>query len=237
MLILLVKRISALGMRLAIEQSSLEARGPHNGADVQHAALEAIVRCIQALTGMHSLSRANLTPADTINVQRARLASQVLCVSLSVGMKKWTKSTANMLQSWRGDVSAAARVCLPKYTASVAIPELGAYAGESFWTQQGIKDANLAASSVLTTLAGKLPALSDALLAAETALQAGLADFRRLSGPLNKLLLSLASQILQLKHADALAQLPHLLFIPLLFSRRASASHQCCTCREPFEML
>ena len=74
-LVLRGKRLAALGMKLAIEQCSVEARGPHNGANVQHAALEAIVRCIQALIGMRFLSPNRLLPADTINNQSARLAS------------------------------------------------------------------------------------------------------------------------------------------------------------------
>ena len=64
MLILRGKRLAALGMKLAIEQCSDEARAPHNGADAQHAALEAIVRCIQALTGMCFLSPKYFLPAD-----------------------------------------------------------------------------------------------------------------------------------------------------------------------------
>ena len=114
-------------------------------------------------------------------------------------------------------------------SASAAILELCIHTGDAFWRQQGFANGHLAASSVLAELAGKLPALSDALLAAETALQAGLADFRRLSSPLSKLVLSLASQILKLKHPSILEQLPQLLFIPMVFSRHAPASHQYCT--------
>ena len=81
-LVLRGRRLAALGMKLAIEQCYVEARGSHNGASVQHAALEAIVRCIQALISMPSLSCTEVLPADTKDRQIAMSASQFLgCLS------------------------------------------------------------------------------------------------------------------------------------------------------------
>ena len=49
-------------------------------------------------------------------------------------------------------------------SASAAILELCIHTGDAFWRQQGFANGHLAASSVLAELAGKLPALSDALV-------------------------------------------------------------------------
>lgn len=127
-LVLRGKRLAALGMKLAIEQCSVEARGPHNGANVQHAALEAIVRCIQGLIGMRTLSPSHLLPADTVNEQIARLAFWFLACSHHVvqsnnrgrlDMKEQSRSTARELASMMS-------VQLQQYACPDSLQELSA---------------------------------------------------------------------------------------------------------------
>ena len=89
-------------------------------------------------------------------------------------------------------------------------------AGEAFWKQQGIEQADQAASSVLNRLADQFPALASALLASE---QSHTNNVRVVDSPVSKLLVSLTSQTMHLRPPDAVAQLPHLFFIPLLWER------------------
>ncbi len=90
------------------------------------------------------------------------------------------------------------------------------HAGEAFWRQQGFQQASQAASSVLNRLADQFPALASALLASE---QPQMDDVRVGDSPVSRLLVSLTNQTMHLRPPDALAQLPHLFFIPVLWER------------------
>ena len=91
--------------------------------------------------------------------------------------------------------------------------------GEAFWKQQGIEQASQAASSVLNRLADQFPALASALLASEQSHTNNVRVVDSPDSPVSKLLVSLTSQTMHLRPPDALAQLPHLFAIPLLWER------------------
>ncbi len=91
-------------------------------------------------------------------------------------------------------------------------------AGVALWKQQGVPNAHEAAASVLDKLTDQLPALSSALLATERE-QADAADQSALESPVSSLVSSLVSQTMSLRAPQALMQMPHLLFVPLLWQR------------------
>ena len=90
--------------------------------------------------------------------------------------------------------------------------------GVALWKQQGVPNAHEAASSVLDKLADQLPALSSALLATERE-QPDAADHNAFESPLSSLVSSLVSQTMNLRAPQAVMQMPHLLFVPLLWQR------------------
>ena len=90
--------------------------------------------------------------------------------------------------------------------------------GVAFWKQQGVATAHQAAASVLDKLADQLPTLSRALLATEPEPPI-LADQSARNGPVSRLVNSLVSQTLDLRAPQALMQMPHLLFVPLLWQK------------------
>ena len=88
----------------------------------------------------------------------------------------------------------------------------------ALWKQQGVASAHEAAASVLDKLADQLPELSGALLATER-VQPDAADQSALDSSVSRLMSSLVSQTLGLRAPQALMQMPHLLFVPLLWQR------------------
>ena len=105
--------------------------------------------------------------------------------------------------------------------------------GEALWKQQGIENASQAASSVLDHLAAQFAALSSALFAAEPSHTPSATAEVSSSSPPSSLVVSLISQTLKLRPPEAAAQLPHLLFVPLLSERQAHSTVLiaafCCT--------
>ena len=91
------------------------------------------------------------------------------------------------------------------------------FAGVALWKQQGVANAHKAAASVLDKLADQLPTLSRALdLEPE---QPGAADQSARTSPVSGLLGSLLTETLRLQAPQALRQMPHILFVPLLWQR------------------
>ena len=92
-------------------------------------------------------------------------------------------------------------------------------AGVALWKQQGVADAPKAAASVLDKLADQLPALSSALTSVWEPGPPSAADQSTAASPASRLVSSLVRQTLHLQAPRALTQLPHVLFVPLLWQR------------------
>lgn len=97
------------------------------------------------------------------------------------------------------------------------------FAGVAFWKQQGIANAHGAAASVLDKLADQLPALSGALILSSEPEsepeQPSAADQSSRTSPVSGLVSSLLRETLHLQPPQALMQIPHILFVPLLWQR------------------
>ena len=91
------------------------------------------------------------------------------------------------------------------------------FAGVALWKQQGVANAHEAAASVLDKLADQLPTLSRALDSEPE--QPSAADQRARTSPVSGLLSSLLTETLHLQAPQALTQMPHILFVPLLWQR------------------